>query len=65
MKYESRVKYPYVQLTDYAVTPNGEVYFRNKDLPEEIKQRLIEDVRKDWDRRMHPSEDKPLLDFET
>ena len=64
MKYKSGPRFDYISDSDYGVLPSGEVVFQNEKLPEEIKQRVIQDVKKEMEQWLHPPKDTPLLTFD-
>ena len=61
MAYSSKCPYPYVKIGDYSILPDGTVLILNESLSEEIKQRLIADIRKDQEKK---ADSKEILYFE-
>lgn len=50
MAYRSGQRFPYIDNNDWYQTPYGEVGFFRDDIPEQIKKRLIEDLKKEKDK---------------
>lgn len=46
MKFCTEPMYSYISDADWYMTPTGEVGFFRDDIPEEIKERLLEDIKK-------------------
>ena len=61
MAYPSKSPYPYVKLGDYSILPDGTVLILNKSLSEEIRQKLIADIKKDQEKK---AKSKEILYFE-
>ena len=64
--YKSVDESDYKTYLDYGVIPTVDgpiVIFQDKNIPEELKQRVIADVQKEWDEPLHPKSDKPWLEF--
>ncbi len=61
MRYPSKSPYPYVKIGDYSILPDGSVLILNQDLPEEIKKRLLADIKKDEEEKARRKE---ILSFE-
>ena len=63
MKYKSGPRFDYIADDDYGVLPSGEVVFLKDNIPEDIKQRVIEDIKREMAELSNPPEGAPLLSF--